>query len=217
MFHVKHFFKKIEKGVFHVKHFDEILKESQFELQQFVEFVLRWQRTINLIAPLTIPDIWERHVVDSAQLMEYIPNDARVLVDMGSGGGFPGVVLAIINKVINGPIEQFVLVESDVKKCIFLREAARVFMLPITVMNKRLEDIRLENVDVVTARALKSVEELFILGQGVISEKTICLFLKGERVDEELALNTHKCCIEKIPSKTHKKSCILKIGGVQYE
>lgn len=200
-----------------MKQFEEILKKSQPELQKFADLVLKWQQTVNLIAPSTIPDIWGRHVVDSAQLVMYIPTDAKVLVDMGSGGGFPAIVLAIINKVIGGSLEQFYLVESDVKKSIFLREMARVFDLPVQVINKRLENVIMENVDVVTARALKTVEELFVLGQGFITEKTICLFLKGERVDEELAQNTHKCCIEKIPSYTHKKSYILKIGGVQYE
>lgn len=200
-----------------MKQFEEILQKSQSELQKFADLVLKWQRTVNLIAPSTIPDIWERHIVDSAQLVEYIPENAKMLVDMGSGGGFPAIVLAIINKVVGGPVERFYLIESDVKKSIFLREVARVFDLPVQVINQRLECVVLENVDVVTARALKTVEELFVLGQGFITEQTTCLFLKGERVDEELAQNTHKCCIEKIPSRTHKKSYILKIGGVQYE
>lgn len=200
-----------------MKQFEEILKKSQPELQKFADFVLKWQRTVNLIAPSTIPDIWERHIVDSAQLAEHIPENAKVLVDMGSGGGFPAMVLAIINKVMQGPIDTFYLIESDIKKSIFLREAGRVFDVPVQVINKRLEDVMLENVDVVTARALKPVEELFVLGRGFITEQTTCLFLKGEQVAEELAENKHKCHIEKIPSRTHKKSCILKIGGVQYE
>ena len=200
-----------------MKQFDEILRKSQAELQNFVDFVLKWQRTVNLIAPSTIPDIWERHVVDSAQLISYIPENAKVLADMGSGGGFPAIVLAIINKVVCGTIKEFYLIESDVKKSIFLREAARVFEVPVQVINKRLEDVELENVDVVTARALKTVNELFVLGRGFISKETTCLFLKGERVDEELAQNTFNCQFEKIPSCTHKKSYILKIGGVQYE
>lgn len=200
-----------------MKQFDEILKKTQPKLQEFVDFVLKWQKTVNLIAPSTVSDIWDRHIVDSAQLILYIPQDAKVLADMGSGGGFPAMVLAIINKAMNGSLEQFYLIESDVKKSIFLREAARVFDVPVQVINERLERVSLKNVDVVTARALKTVEELFVLGQGFISEHTTCLFLKGERVDEELAQNTHKCQVEKIPSCTHKKSYILKIGGVQYE
>ena len=200
-----------------MKQFDEILKKTQPELQQFVEFVLKWQRTVNLIAPSTVPEIWERHVVDSAQLIKYIPQETKVLADMGSGGGFPAIVLAIINKVIGGSIECFYLIESDVKKSIFLREAARVFDLPVQVINERLEKVTLQGVDVVTARALKTIDELLVLGRGIIESKTVCLFLKGERVDDELAQNTHKCCIKKLPSCTHKKACILKIGGIQYE
>ncbi len=200
-----------------MKQFDEILKESQSELKKFADFVLKWQQTVNLIAPSTIPDIWERHVVDSAQLFCYIPTDALVLVDMGSGGGFPAIVLAIINKIMGGPVKTFYLIESDVKKSVFLREAVRVFDVPAQIINKRLETVCIDNVDVVTARALKSVNELLILGQGVINPKTTCLFLKGERVDEELKQNTHKCTVEKHPSCTHKQASILKIGGVQYE
>lgn len=200
-----------------MKQFEENLKKTQEELQKFANFVLKWQQKVNLIAPSTIPDIWGRHIVDSAQLFQYIPENATVLADMGSGGGFPGMVLAIMNRVLHGPVKQFYLIESDIKKSIFLREAARIFDVPVVVVNKRLENVFIENVDVVTARALKTIEELFVLGRGFISEKTVCLFLKGERVDEELAENTHMCCIEKIPSITHKKASILKIGGVQYE
>ena len=200
-----------------MKQFDEILKKSQPELQRFVDFVLKWQRTVNLIAPSTVQDIWERHVVDSAQLIMYMPEGATVLADMGSGGGFPAIVLAIINKVLGGSIKCFYLIESDVKKSIFLREAARVFDLPVQVINERLERVSLQDVDVVTARALKTVDELLFLGRGIIESRTVCLFLKGERVDDELAQNTYKCCIEKLPSCTHKKACILKIGGIQYE
>ncbi|MBR5130475.1 MAG: 16S rRNA (guanine(527)-N(7))-methyltransferase RsmG [Alphaproteobacteria bacterium] len=200
-----------------MKQFEEILKESQGELIKFSDFVLKWQKTVNLIAPSTVSDIWERHIVDSAQLFEYIPLNCKVLADMGSGGGFPAIVLAIINKVIGGSIEKFYLIESDVKKSIFLKEAARVFDVPVCVINKRLETVCLDDVDVVTARALKSVEELFLLGRGIIGPHTTCLFLKGEQVDAELALNTHKCIIEKLPSRTHKKASILKIGGICYE
>ncbi|MBR4927573.1 MAG: 16S rRNA (guanine(527)-N(7))-methyltransferase RsmG [Alphaproteobacteria bacterium] len=197
-----------------MKQFEEILKKSQSELQKFADFVLKWQKTVNLIAPSTIPTIWERHIVDSAQLFLYIPVDAKILADMGSGGGFPAIVLAIINKVVNGPIQCFYLIESDVKKSIFLREAARVFDLPVTVLNERLERVSLEKVDVVTARALKSVDELFELGQGIINSETVCLFLKGENVHEELKQNSHKCWVKIFPSITHDKGCVLKMRGV---
>ncbi len=198
-----------------MKQFEEILKKSQNELKKFSDFVLKWQKTVNLIASSTIPMMWERHVLDSAQLYLYVPDDAKVMADMGSGGGFPAIVLAIINKMVGGSIQHFYLIESDVKKSIFLREAARVFELPVTVLNERLEKVSLENVDVVTARALKSVDELFELGRGIINSETVCLFLKGENVHEELKHNSHKCRVEIFPSMTHNKGCILKIGEVQ--
>lgn len=200
-----------------MKQLDEILQKSQVELQKFSDLVLKWQQHINLIAPSTINDIWKRHIVDSAQLFLLLPSHCRVLADMGSGGGFPAIVLAIVNKVLNGPVEQFYLIESDNKKSIFLREAARIFDLPVCVFNKRLENVYLENVDVVTARALSSVGELLRLGRGVIGIQTTCLFLKGEQVEEELKENPYQCIVEKIPSCTNQKSSVLKIGGIHYE
>lgn len=199
--------------MFHVKQNFEFLEKSTPKLKEFSDFVLKWQKSVNLISPNTIKNIWTRHVLDSAQLYPYIPQTAHRLVDMGSGGGFPGIVLALINKAQNGPIEHFYLIESDVKKSVFLCEASRVFELPVTVINDRLERVCLSNIDVVTARALKDVNELITLGQGFISPQTECLFLKGETVDQELAQNMHACRVEKIKSLT-SNGFILRIGEV---
>lgn len=198
-----------------MKQFEEFLLNSKPELEKFSDFLLKWQRTINLIAPSTIKNIWERHILDSAQLYSYIPPKAQILADMGSGGGFPALVLAMINKVNNGPLQHFYLIESDNKKSIFLKEAARVFSLPVTVLNQRIETVTLNKVDVVTARALKPVDDLLRLGQGIITPQTICLFLKGEQAADELRQNSHTCSVEIFPSRTHKNGCILQIKNVQ--
>lgn len=198
-----------------MKQFEEFVTNAQNKLEDFCDFLLKWQRTINLIAPSTIPNIWERHVLDSAQLYPLLPVNARKLVDMGSGGGFPALVLAILNQENNGPIQRFCLVESDTKKSIFLTEAARVFSLPVVVVNRRLETVCLKHVDVVTARALKPVKELLWFGRGFITPKTTCLFLKGERVQEELRKNPYECSVRIYPSHIYKTGCILKIKKVQ--
>lgn len=202
--------------MFPVKQNTEFFLKSTPKLKQFSEFVLKWQKSINLISPYTVPDIWKRHVVDSAQIYPFLSQDARILVDMGSGAGFPGIVLAILNQENKGPIGHFYLIESDIKKCIFLKEAVRIFALPVTVLNERAEKVTLEKVDVVTARALKNVNELLKLGGGFITPDTTCFFLKGEKVDEELAAVTYKMHVEKIQSQTSPEGCLLKLTHIDY-
>lgn len=206
--------------MFPVKQKTEIFLKATPKLKQFSEFVLKWQKSVNLISPKTVPEIWERHIVDSAQLYPYIPVETKTLVDMGSGAGFPGIVLALLNQENKGPVHHFYLIESDTKKSIFLKEAARLFGLPVTVINDRIEKVQIEQVDVVTARALKDVNELLSLGQGFITPETTCLFLKGEKVDEEIAgvcvSMREKMCLERFPSQTNPGGCILKLSHIVY-
>lgn len=203
--------------MFPVKQNSEFFIKATPKLKQFSEFVLKWQKSINLISPGSVPEIWERHILDSAQVYPYIPTVAKTLVDMGSGAGFPGMVLAIINQENKGPIEHFYLIESDMKKCIFLREATRLFGAPVTVLNERIEKVSLENAGVVTARALKEVNELLRLGHGFITPDTTCLFLKGEKANQEISETRYKMCAEKIKSETNPLGCILKITDVQFD
>lgn len=181
-------------------------------LKQFQEFVLKWQKSVNLISPGTVNDIWNRHILDCAQLFEHIPATAEKMADMGTGGGFPGIVLAIMNKELTGPLDEIYFIESDIKKSIFLKEAVRTFGLKAVVINERIENVRLNGIDIVTARALKELGALIKMGQGFITAKTTCLFLKGERADEEILRNPYPCHLEKIKSKTADNGVILKIG-----
>ena len=163
----------------------------------------------------TIDDIWMRHIVDSAQLYPYIPETACILVDMGSGAGFPALVLAILNKNNFGPVKEFVLIESDTKKSLFLKEVVRHLSLPVRILNKRIETVSLDKVDVVTARALSSLENLLVLGKGFINPTTVCLFLKGKTAFDEIKKCTIPCQIEKFKSLTNSESYILKITEVK--
>ena len=191
----------------------EFLKKSIPNLEKFSEIVLKWQKSLNLISKNTVSDIWNRHILDSAQLYLYLPADASVLVDIGSGAGFPGIVLAILNKELDGSVRQFYLIESDVKKCIFLNEVVRQLDLPVRVINERIEKISDIKADVLTARALADVPTLLKWSEQLRSTKTTCLFLKGESVDQEVEKLSSDFRIEKIQSLTDQKGIIIRIKG----
>ena len=198
--------------MFHMK--QELLEKSKSDLEQYVQILLKWQKAINLIAPSTINDIWNRHVIDSAQLFPFIPESASILVDMGSGAGFPGLVLAILNKQNQGPLKQIILIESDQRKCVFLQEVIRLLELPVSVYDKRIEQVTGVTADVLTARALAPLRDLLELGKKIITPETVCLFLKGEQVDQEIQNCSVPCQVEKINSITNQKGFILKVTEV---
>jgi 16S rRNA (guanine527-N7)-methyltransferase len=157
-----------------------VSRETLERLQIYVELLAAWNRRINLVGPRTIGDVWRRHILDSAQLRPLIPPHARVLVDLGSGAGLPGLILAILG------IPKVHLVEVDQRKCVFLREAARVTGTPLTVHAQRLEKITGIRADVVTARALAPLLDLLDKAAPFIDIHSILLFLKGKTVGEEL-------------------------------
>ncbi len=198
-----------------MKQLQKKIEKAQPKLQQFAAFLLEWQKKVNLISPNTISEIETRHVLDSAQLFFYLKPTDKILFDMGSGAGFPGLILAILNHELNGPLTEIVLVESDTKKSVFLREAVRVLGVPVTVKNCRLENVT-GAADVVTARALAQVEQLLNWGRGFIHPQTTCLFLKGKNVQAELANVTYSLQSVLIPSVTATDGVILKLTEVQY-
>ena len=140
----------------------------------------KWQPTVNLVGPSTIQDLWRRHMLDSAQLATYCPGSAQTLVDLGSGAGFPGLILAILGaKGVH-------LIESNQRKAAFLEEAGRVTAAPVTVLAQRIEDVDAFPVDIITARALASVDTLPAYAQPFLHSESVCLFLKGRRAASEL-------------------------------
>ncbi|MGL5114058.1 MAG: 16S rRNA (guanine(527)-N(7))-methyltransferase RsmG [Beijerinckiaceae bacterium] len=164
-----------------------VSRETRLRLEVIVRELTRWQEKINLIAPATLPDVWTRHVEDSLQLWP-LATDTRKWIDLGSGGGFPGLPIAAVLAEVSGG--QITLVESNGKKCAFLREVARIAALPATVIHARIETLPArfadEAFDVVTARALAPLPELLKLAAPLIKDHTIGLFPKGEDVDDEL-------------------------------
>jgi 16S rRNA (guanine527-N7)-methyltransferase len=185
-----------------------VSRETLDRLERYAEALRRWQARINLVAPASLPDLWRRHMLDSAQLLPLIPPSARRLVDLGSGAGFPGLVLAILG------VREVHLVEADSRKCAFLREAARLSgPVNVTIHNRRVESLPAEPYDVVTARALAPLPELLTLARRFAGPGTVYLFPKGQGVAEELikAPETATMRLERIPSRTQPGAEILKL------
>lgn len=157
-------------------------RETLERLRTYVELLRRWQRAINLVGPATLADPWRRHVLDCGQLWRFWPVGARRLVDLGSGAGLPGLILAIL-----GAPETH-LIESDRRKAAFLREAARACGVTVTVHAERAEAVPPLAADVVTARALAPLPQLLALAERHLAPGGVCLFPKGRGAAAELTL-----------------------------
>ncbi len=179
-------------------------------LTVYAELLTKWQGRINLIGRSSVEDLWRRHFLDSAQLCGHLPSTAGVVMDIGSGGGFPGLVMAIVGDV------HVHLVESNAKKCAFLRQAARLTAAPVTIHRQRIEDMEPFVVDVFTARATASIGRLLDYAEPFIGKSGQCLFLKGRKHDEELTDSAKNWIMESeiIQSLTDRSGVILKLKGI---
>ncbi len=149
-------------------------------LARYLALLRRWQNQINLVGRSTLDDPWRRHILDSAQLRALIPHGAADIVDLGSGAGFPGLVLAIVGA------GRVTLVDSDQRKCAFLREAARITGAAVTIRAARIESLEPRSADVITARALKPLPQFLPLAAPVLRAAGHCLLLKGAGAAAEL-------------------------------
>ena len=188
-----------------------VSRETSERLDGLVDLLLHWNSHTNLIARSTLPTIWTRHIADSLQLLPLAP-DARCWIDLGSGAGFPGLVIACARA--DQPNIKVHLVESIGKKAAFLREAAEQLKLPATIHAVRIEDFG-KNLqfrpDVVTARALAPLDELLKLAQPLLRTGALGLFPKGQDVEVELTKASKSWNIEAslVPSKTNPESRIV--------
>ena len=161
-----------------------VSRETVAVLSAYVALLEKWQPRINLISPASLPDIWQRHMFDSAQLLAHMPEmhtaAPRRILDIGSGAGFPGLVLAILGA---GQVQ---LVESDQRKSVFLQTVIRELRLSAIVVNDRIETLPACYPDVITARALAPLPKLMQLIEAQMHPSLTCLFLKGPKVEEEL-------------------------------
>ncbi|MFS3134396.1 16S rRNA (guanine(527)-N(7))-methyltransferase RsmG [Gluconacetobacter sacchari] len=197
--------------MFHVKREGPIdMPEAlRHRLDRFAAILTRWNARINLVSPRDLPHLWDRHIADSLQLAALVPPGAR-LADLGSGGGFPGLIIAIATNA------DVTLIESDQRKAAFLREAARAAGARVTVLARRIEDIDIPPVQVVTARALAALPQLLEWSSRLLAPNGFCLFLKGRNVDDELtstAADWHMA-VSRLPSRTNADGTILKLGEI---
>jgi 16S rRNA (guanine527-N7)-methyltransferase len=163
-----------------------VSRETEARLDRYVELLLQWQAKTNLVAPSTLPNLWTRHIADSLQLLS-IAATAKIWIDFGSGGGFPGVVLACALADDSGAMVY--LVERNAKKAAFLREAVRVTGAPGQVVLADIEenvDSFPGNIDCVTARAVAPLHQLIGFAEPLVRRGAKALFLKGQDVDVEL-------------------------------
>jgi 16S rRNA (guanine527-N7)-methyltransferase len=194
-----------------------VSRETTQRLERYVELLLRWQQKTNLISPSTIPHLWTRHVADSLQLLDLVP-DAKVWVDFGSGGGFPAIPVACA--LAERPGAHVHLVESNGKKAAFLRESVRVTGAPAQVHADRVEKYTLapvNSVDVVSARALAPLKVLCDQAFPLIERGAIGLFPKGLDVAAELTEAAKYWNIEAttVASKTSPDGCIVIVKGLK--
>jgi len=194
-----------------------VSRETVARLDQFVALLLEWQGTTNLVAQSTLPEVWTRHVADSAQLLR-LAREAKTWADLGAGAGFPGLVIACL--LADCPGAAVHLVESNAKKCAFLREAARRIGLPAIVHCRRIEDFSREFVgplDVVMARALAPLDRLLPLAAPLLKTGTLGLFPKGQDVASELTAASKCWNIEAVvaPSVTSATSGIAVIRKLE--
>lgn len=192
-----------------------VSRETVDRLRAYEVLLRRWQHTINLVGPSTLDDPWRRHFLDSAQLFPLAPAGARSWVDVGSGAGFPGLVLALLGA------HQTHLVESDARKAAFLREVARATDAPVIVHATRSEAVSRETLggasaDVITARAVAPPGAVFDMTSAVRGSATVYLLLMGREYAGPLtdARNAWKMELDEFPSQSDPSSRVLRIQGV---
>ena len=188
----------------------DVSRETMDRLRAYVELLVSWNRRINLVSRNTIGDIWRRHILDSAQLYPHIPTKARILVDLGTGAGLPGLVLSILG------VPEVHLVEADNRKVAFLREALRVSGTKAQLHVARIDRVKPILADVITARALAPLANLLEMSEGFRGANTQCLFLKGGQVEAELtdASRAWTMRIERFPSLSDPSGCILQLEDI---
>lgn len=189
----------------------DVSRETLDRLETYATLLQKWNRAINLVGPRTLPDLWRRHMLDSAQLAAHLPpppaDRPLRIVDLGSGAGFPGLVLAILGA---GEVH---LIESDNRKVAFLREAARLTETPVTIHATRIEAAEPIATDVVTARALAPLPDLLAHAARLLAPGGVGLFLKGRGADRELTLaeKAWKMTAERFRSRSDPGGTILRI------
>ncbi|MBL9049097.1 MAG: 16S rRNA (guanine(527)-N(7))-methyltransferase RsmG [Tabrizicola sp.] len=193
-----------------------VSRETLAALRGFEQLVRRWTPAINLVSKSTLQDFWNRHIVDSAQVFSHYPPSARQWVDLGSGGGFPGLVVAILARELQ-PSLRVVLVEADLRKATFLRQAVQELRLQAEVRSDRIESLQPLAADVLSARALAPLSELLAFADQHLLPDGVAIFQKGSRYNEELvaAIKSWDFEVEVQQSLSEPSAAILVIRKIK--
>lgn len=188
----------------------DVSRETLERLEIYAALLTKWQKKINLIAPGTVNEMWQRHFYDSAQLATYIPQKSASLLDLGSGAGFPGLVLACMG------YSSVSLIESDLRKTLFLKDVIRETGVKADVINARAETVEVRG-DIITARALAPLDKLLSYAVPLLNDGGKCLFLKGETSKDELATarQSWQFSVVTHPSQTSDAGSILEISDLK--
>lgn len=209
---IQTFWRPEETSLEKIGDFLDVPRETQEKLDCYVQLLIKWQARINLISSKTLPEIWHRHILDSAQLVSYLPKTPSVILDMGSGAGLPGVILAILTR------HQLHLVESDSRKIAFMRTALRETCTSAILHEQRMETVPALRPDIITARALAPLSQLITLASAQHHEKIEYLFLKGREAKQELTAlpACPKMEAECLPSMTDSQASIIRLKPILY-
>ncbi len=187
-----------------------VSRETLERLDAYVGLLAKWQQRINLVSASSLADVWRRHILDSGQIIDYLPAKPGRVLDLGSGAGFPGLVLTILG------VDGVELVESDGRKCAFLAEAARISGVSVIIHNQRIEALEAAPADVITARACAPLVELLSYAVRFWGSDTMIIALKGAHVDDELTSAT-KCwrmSVDRHSSRSDPNGTVLCLGNL---
>lgn len=185
-----------------------VSQKTLAQLTAYADLLAEWNARHNLVSRNSLPELWERHMWDSAQLAPLVPPEAKTLADLGSGAGFPGLVLAAM---LPGVV--VTLHEATAKKCAFLQAAADRMDLHVTIENARMEELPPRAFDVVTARACAPLPRLLEYAHSFVGPNSVCLFLKGQNVGSELT-EAAKCWnmrVSQVASQTDPSGAIVTV------
>jgi len=193
-----------------------VSRETLEKLSVYADMLEKWQKSINLVSPTTIKDMWFRHFYDSAQLAQYYQSDQSktekpIILDIGSGAGFPGLVLSMMG------VGHVHLVETVQKKAMFMKQVIRETDIDATVHAVRIENLDAFHVDFISSRALASLDKLFTLTQHFHHDGLVCIFPKGQTADEEIKEAEKKWSFEaeKFTSITEESATILRLRSIK--
>lgn len=195
--------------------FQDVSRETIEKLRIYESLVRKWNPVINLVSRNTLDDLWSRHFQDSLDIFNLGNSKNGRWVDLGSGGGFPGAVAAILAR--DSMETRLTCIESDIRKCEFLRTVARATETPMHILSRRIEDAPPQDASILSARALAPLSKLLAMADRHMSPEGTAIFPKGETWKDEVeqAQRMWQFDLEAIPSSTNPKSAILRIGNIQ--